>query len=129
MIDEALPNREELIFWSLGRPGLACNLLDKKVGLEEKRELVRELQSLFSMSGNEKLLCAEALSKNTPLLLEKMDFWIILLRGVILGQKSLITSSPVKALKLIERIEGSKRTIKSTNSNVRLVVENLVLAF
>jgi DNA polymerase-3 subunit delta' len=129
IIDEASPNREELIFWSLGRPGLAYNLLSKEIELEERRELTRELQSLFSMSGNEKLLCAEALSKNAPLLLEKMDLWIILLRKVILGQKSLVVSSPAKALKLIEKIEEGKRIINNTNSNVRLVVENLVLTF
>lgn len=129
MADVALPNRAELIFWSLGRPGFLNAFLQDTTKLEEKQSLARELQSLFSMNGNEKLFLAEALSKNTPLLLEKMDFWMILLRAVILGQKSFLTLAPEKALSLIEKIEESKKIISSTNSNVRLVVENLLLVF
>ncbi|MCX6761411.1 MAG: hypothetical protein NTY33_00985 [Candidatus Moranbacteria bacterium] len=129
MVSLDFPNKAELIFWSLGRPGFLQNLLDNKTELEERREILKELQGLFSMRGNEKLFLAESFAKNTPVLLEKMDFWIILLRSVILGQKSFVTITPEKALKLIEKIEESKKIIESTNSNVRLVVENLLLAF
>jgi DNA polymerase-3 subunit delta' len=122
-------NKEELIFWSLGRPGFFRNLLDNPEKLKERQEIVRELQSIFSLSGNEKLFLAESLGKNTPVLLEKMDLWVILLRNVILGQKSFVAVAPEKALKLIEKIEESKKIINSTNSNVRLVLENLLLAF
>ncbi len=127
MLDLSLPNREDIIFWSLGRPGWAQKFLQKGSELEEKKEIVKEFQSLLSMSMNEKLSLAESLSKNTPQLLAKMDLWIILLRSVILGQKSFVSMLPAKALKLIEEIEKSKKIINSTNSNVRLIVESLFL--
>jgi DNA polymerase-3 subunit delta' len=129
MMDPALASREEFIFWSLGRPGFLENFLSGKSDLDERKEIVKELQSLFSMSGNEKLFLAEVLSKNTPVFLEKMDFWVVLLRSVILGQKGFLAIHPERALSLIEKIEESKGMIKNTNSNVRLVAENLLLAF
>lgn len=124
-----LPNREEIIFWSLGRPGFLKNMLKDEARLGEKQKLVKELQSLLAASSNEKLFLAESLSKDTPALMEKMDLWSILFRNVILGQKSFVAVAPEKALKLIEKIEESKKIISSTNSNVRLMVENLLLAF
>jgi DNA polymerase-3 subunit delta' len=129
MLDANLPNSAGLIFWSLGRPGFLSAFLQDTAKLDERQALVRELQSLFSMNGNERLSLAEALSKNTLLLLEKMDLWVILLRNVILGKRSFVAVAPEKALSLIEKIEESKKIISSTNSNVRLVVENLLLAF
>lgn len=129
MAEENLPNREELIFWSLNRPGFLKNLVDNPEKLEERREITKELKNIFSMTGNEKLFLVENMAKNTPILLEKMDLWVILFRSVILGQKSFSAIAPEKALKLIEKIEESKKIIMSTNSNARLVVENLLLAF
>ena len=122
-------NMEELIFWSLGRPGFLRNMLDDGEKLEERREIMIELKNIFSMTANEKLSLAEQFAKNTPVLFLKMDFWSVLLRSVILGQKSFLVIDPTKALKLIEKIEESKKIIGSTNSNVRLVVENLLLIF
>jgi DNA polymerase-3 subunit delta' len=129
MFDASLPNREEIIFWSLGRPGLLQILLQSEIKLEEKRAIAKEFQLLFSMIGNDRLFLAESLSKNTPVLLEKFNFWIILLRSGLLNQKSFVNILPEKALELIEKIEDSKKIIENTNSNVRLVVENLLLAF
>lgn len=128
MLDASLPNREEIIFWSLGRPGWAQKFLYSEKELEEKKEIAKEFQSLLSMPLNEKLFLAESLSKNTPQLLAKMDLWIILLRSAILDQKSFISISPAKALKLIEEIEKSRDVIKNTNSNVRLAMESLAIS-
>jgi DNA polymerase-3 subunit delta' len=128
-LDTTLLNREELIFWSFGRPGFLENFLHSKTKLEERREIVKELQSLFSMDGNEKLLLAESLSKNIPALLEKLDIWVVILRSVILNKNFFVAISPLKALGIIEKVEESKQLIANTNSNARLVVENLILGF
>jgi DNA polymerase-3 subunit delta' len=132
-LNELIPadsaDRAELIFWSLGRPGFLENLFQDKAKLEEKREIERDFKAIFSASGNDRLFLAETLSKDTPVLLEKMDLWTIILRGVILNQKSFLTITPEQALKLIEQITESKKIIENTNANVRLAVENLLLAF
>ena len=129
MIDETIRNKKESIFWSFGRPGLMQNFLENGVELEERIDLAKEFNALFSMELNEKLFLAEKISKNTPALLQKMDFWIMLLRKAILGEEILAKISPNKALKLIENIQESKKIISTTNSNVRLVVENLLVLF
>lgn len=129
MLGTNLSNKEELLFWSFGRPGFLKELLDDDAKLVEKQEIVKELQSIFLASGNEKLFLAEQLSKNVPVLLKKMDFWVMLFRDVILNPKSFLSVSPEQALRLIEKMEESKKIIENTNANVRLVVENLLLAF
>lgn len=129
MLDPFSSNREDIIFWSLGRPGWAQKFLHSKKELEEKKEIIKEFQSLLSMPLNEKLFLAEQLSKNTPQLLAKIDLWIILLRNAVLGLKSFVSMPPVRALKLIEEIEKTKKIINSTNSNVRLAIESLFLEF
>lgn len=128
-LDLNFPDRNELIFWSLGRPGFLENFLQKKISLTERQEIARELQKIFSMSGNEKLFLAENFSKNVPEFLKKIDLWVVLLRKAMLGQGKLVAVSPAKAIRLIEKIEEGRRIIENTNSNVRLVVENLLLAF
>ena len=122
-------HKEEIVFWSLGRPGLAKLFLADKLELEKQLELADEFKSLFSLELNEKFFLAEKLAKNTPELLDKMAFWIVLLRQSLLGKKQIEIVSPEKALKLIEKIEESKRIIESTNSNARLVLENLLVLF
>ncbi|MFZ2193018.1 MAG: DNA polymerase III subunit [Candidatus Moraniibacteriota bacterium] len=129
MFSDKIENKKEIIFWSLGRPGLARKFLENKAEIEERIELVKEFNSLFSMELNERLFLAEKISKNTPLLLQKMDFWVMLLRKYILGEEILAKISPSKALKLIENIQESKKIISTTNSNARLVVENLLVLF
>ena len=129
IIEADAPNRAELLFWALGRPGFLRLMLNDVDKFKEKQEIVEELRKIFSLTGNEKLFLAESLAKDTPVLLEKLDLWVVLLRSVILGQKSFVSVAPEKALKLIEKIEEVKKIISSTNSNVRLAVENLLLAF
>lgn len=129
MFDVSSPERKDIIFWSLGRPGWAQKFLHSKKELEEKKKIIKEFQSLLSMSLNEKLFLAEQLSKNTPQLLAKIDLWIILLRNAVLGLEGFVSVPPARALKLIEEIEKSKKIINSTNSNIKLAVENLFLSF
>lgn len=129
MLDAGTEHKEEIVFWSLGRPGQAKIFLTDKLELEKQLELANEFSSLFSLELNDKFFLAEKLAKNTPELLSRMAFWIVLLRQSLLGKKQKRTISPAKALELIEKIEESKRIIESTNSNVRLVLENLLVLF
>lgn len=129
-IEKVLPagveDKAELLFWSMGRPGLASRMLANVEELVIRRESSKELGIAMSGAAHEKFSLAESWSKNVPLALEKMDFWVVLLR-----KKMLEETGPTKLLKLriIEKIGDSREIIKSTNANVRLVLENLFLSF
>jgi len=129
MLDADTEHKKELVFWSLGRPGLLRKFLENKIELEEQMKLADEFNALFSSELNDKFFLAEKLAKNTPELLDKMAFWIVLLRQSLLGKKQTQIVSPGKALGLIEKIEESKKIIESTNSNARLTLENLLVLF
>lgn len=119
-------NKEKIIFWSMGRPGLAKRMAEDQGELELREESLRDLDVAISARVYEKFYLAEALSKNVPLALEKLDFWVALLRKKMLEDKE---PQRTRGLELIEKINASREIIKNTNANVRLVLENLFLEF
>jgi DNA polymerase III subunit delta' len=122
-------NKDEIIFWSLGRPGLAMNLLENKNEFSRRQEVERELQKIISANISDKMAFAEKAGKNSPELLEKLNWWIVYFRENMFGRKTAIPFSQDRMLKVIEGIEKSIETIHGTNSNVRLILENLLLDF
>ena len=123
-------NKEETIFWSLGRPGLARILLDEPEKLLLRKKNDQEFKKLFSDNVGDRFALVESLSKDVPSLIEKMDLWLVLLRGNILrSRKTGVNISPEKSLRLIENIGESLKVIKETNANARLVLENMFLNF
>lgn len=130
LLPAGISQRQELLFWSFGRPGLLLELINDPARLDERRAAERELRALATADGNDRIDLAENLSKNTPALLEKFNLWIILLRDSILNRGSgSPVADPARALGLIEAIDRARETISGTNSNTRLVLENLFLSF
>ena len=120
---------EEIIFWSLGRPGLALNLIQDPNELEARVKAKKNLFGLFQKSMAEKLNLAEELSKNLEDLSRELNFWNLLLREKILGKLNQTNLDSKKSLELIEKISYSLKIIKETNTNAKLVLENLFLIF
>ncbi|MFA6383403.1 MAG: DNA polymerase III subunit [Parcubacteria group bacterium] len=119
----------DLIFWSLGRPGLMLNLLKDEDELNFRKDSARELEKLFSQNVSERFSLAEEMSKDTAILAEKINIWLFIFREAILGRKKFTGADQAKILKLIDKTEKSLEIIKDTNSNARLVLENLFLEF
>lgn len=122
-------NKDEIIFWSLGRPGLATNLLENKNEFSRRQEAEKELQEIISGNISDKMAFAEKAGKNSPELLEKLNWWMVYFRESMFGRKASIPFSQDRMLRAIENIEKSIETIRGTNSNARLVLENLLLDF
>jgi len=122
-------NKEEIIFWSLGRPGIALMLERDKEGLRARREIQKEFRIILESHINDRFAQAENLSKNIPKLIEKLNLWMILLRENIFGRRALLKITPAKSLALIDEINKSLKLIQETNSNSRLTLENLFLKF
>jgi DNA polymerase-3 subunit delta' len=122
-------NVQAMRFWSLNRPGLAMKFGREKEELEKRKKAQNNLEKMINATLSEKFSICEELSKNTPKMIEEFNFWIAILRQNILGKDEFFQLNPQKALKIICKIEKSLLSIRETNSNPRLVVENLVLEF
>ena len=129
MLSSEHENKAEMLFWSLGRPGLAARFLEDKSQLEKRGAMKKELEDLFSMSASEKFDLAESMSKDAESLSEKMDSWIVILRNTLIGKSKKDWITPQKSLELIEVIEDTAEILKETNANSRLALENLFLRF
>jgi DNA polymerase III subunit delta' len=129
IIPQNIKDREKIIFWSLGRPGLAKKLSENRKELEDRIGIEKELVELFGANVSEKLSLAEKISKDTGKLIETLNLWIVFLRHSLFENKKTILVSGDKIIQLIDKIEKSIEIIRETNSNTRLVLENLLLEF
>lgn len=121
---------KEILFWALGRPGIAISLADNSTELEFRKGASQDLAKLFSGGIGEKFSLADEMSKDMRVLIKKMNLWLVILRQSMLGEKQLgIKISPNKALRLIEEISDNLETLRDTNSNSKLILENLFLKF
>lgn len=121
-------NKQALIFWSLGRPGLMLSLARDKCEVDFREDAAAELKMLLNKGLAEKLALAETLGKDTREAAKKLNLWMVILRENLLG-KGLFEKNQKKYLRIIENIEKSLELIKETNSNARLILENLFLHF
>jgi DNA polymerase-3 subunit delta' len=121
-------NRQALIFWSLGRPGQTLEMLNDPEKLELKIKSLAEAKNLFQKTVLEKFILAENLAKDPSSTLEKMNIWMVGMRGMLLkGEWKEISRE--KSLEILEKISESQKLLNQTNANAKLVLENLLLAF
>ncbi len=121
------PQREAIIFWSIGRPGIAKDLLEDKEKLNFRKEVFEELKKILTLSLSEKFRIIENISKDVPTLILRLELWEIIFRNSLKKNRFLQKNSSKQTLDIIEKIEETIDIIKNTNSNVRLAMENLIL--
>lgn len=121
-------NQDKILFWSLNCPGLAMILQEEKGELEKRIESRKDLELILENNLSERFKFCENLSKDTDELVRELNFWSVMLRRNMLEKKFLSLNSE-KSLIIIEEIEKSLDLIRETNSNARIVLENLVLKF
>lgn len=114
----------ELVFFSMGRPGLAFRLMEDRNELENQKKELDCLKKFSDMGINERFKLAEKLSSDTAQALKKFEFWIWVIR---LEAMKKIIGEGFFSFKTINKIEKSLETIKNTNANARLSIENLFL--
>jgi len=123
-------NLADSIFWSFGRPGLLLEFLGNGRALEDRRKILEEFVDFFSQTLAEKFAWAEKEAKNKEELVKKINIWILILRDSAFGKNRLnLHIDQMKKIKLIDILASGLQSLKETNSNPRLVVENLFLAF
>jgi len=119
-------NRDEIIFWSLGRPGMTIEMQNDVAELEFRREALSELKSVVDGDVATKFALAEAMSKDINLTVRKFNFWMPVLRECLVGRE-MVKMTKAKALAMIEAMGEGLRLIGDTNSNARLILENIFL--
>ncbi len=132
-IAEAIPagiaDKNDIIFWSLGRPGIAVKMLSDKSELELRKESAKELADLFSENAADRFSLAENMSKDVSKAVEKIKFWIVVLRSSLYSGVGGVEISDQKKFSLIEKMSESLALLRETNTNARLILENLFLEF
>jgi DNA polymerase-3 subunit delta' len=115
---------KELIEFSMGRPGLATRMKENQEEFDAKEKDYKELESFSSWGINERLGLAEKMAVNLAETIKKLEFWMWIIRLKSLSENS---KQEFFSFKTIEKISKVLETIKTTNANARLAIENLFL--
>lgn len=119
-------NKKEIKFWALNRPGLAIDLQNEEE-LEKRKKAQNNLEKIINANLSEKFSFFENLSKDMPRAIEELGFWMVLLRKNILDSCNFFYLDKKKSFNLLLNIEKSLKIISQTNSNPKLVLENLAV--
>ncbi|MFA7319616.1 MAG: hypothetical protein WC022_03425 [Parcubacteria group bacterium] len=117
------------VFWSLGRPGLAVEFSHDSSKLSALEKSQERLAEFLRSNLTDKFSLAEELSKDVPRLQEELQTWTIIFRQNMQSPTDFLNMSGEKSLEMIEKIAANLALMRRTNSNVRVVLENLFLAF
>lgn len=120
--------KQAIVFWSIGRPGLALEMLKNPEKLEFRIQSFKEAQGLFRKTVLDKFFLAENLTKDINLTLVKMNIWVVGIRESLLKGKTDFACQE-KCLEIIDKIRESQRLLMQTNANAKLILENLFLIF
>jgi DNA polymerase-3 subunit delta' len=120
-------DRDKLIFWSFGRPGILISLLNDPRELMIREETFNELKNLMQRSLDERFGWAEKSSQDMEKVVVKLNLWLAILRQSLLGGNFKINKSSEEKMKIIGKIEESLILLKETNVNSRLTLENLLI--
>jgi len=118
---------ERVTIFSMGKPGEVRRILEDKNLINQRELLLKELNSIFNMGINEKFDLAQDLSKNIQQTIEKLEFWIWIIR--VQSYKNIRnTELLLKNYAIIKKIEEVLNKIKNPSFNGRLILENLFLS-
>ena len=118
----------DVLFWSIGKPGLFKKLSHEGKEMEFRQEVFREFQGIFSKNVMEKMALAETMSEDIEMTIRKLNLWLVIIRESIVSG-NINEDFTGKKIKLLENIERSLKLITGTNANVKMVLENLLISF
>ena len=115
---------KEIIEFSMGRPGLALRMKGNKEEFNARKKDFKELSEFSSLGINERFGLAEKMAANPAEIFKKLEFWMWIIR---LESRKKGLNDGFFSFKTIEKIDKALKTIKNTNANARLAIENLFL--
>ena len=115
----------EPFFFALGRPGIVFGALSDPTRFAVRRELLRSLFKLSSLSMTERFALSERLSGSVPEAIRLLEWWVSGLRFMRRDEQDAKRLS--SSFRFLEEVEEAARTLRETNANARLVLDRLFL--
>ena len=116
----------EPFFFSLGRPGIVSMAINDADSFGRRRELLRSLFRISSLSFSERLDLSEKLSVSPSETADLFEWWVTGLRNTRRKDAlSFRTAAPFYGI--LEEIEKTIRELRDTNANARLLIDRLFL--
>ena len=119
---------KDVLFWSIGKPGIFKKLLESGTEMEFRQEVFREFKNIFSQNVLERMVLAETMSGDIEMTIKKLNLWLVIIRESIVSA-NFNEDFTVKKIELLEKIEKSLNLINQTNANAKMVLENLLISF
>ncbi len=129
--------REEILIFSSGKPGLMMEFLFQPEKFKKTKKVILEIMKITNSDLNSRFQYAKKISQEFSNPEEILNIWQryfrqILLKSVIESEENKFSSSIPSYLKLkniLEAIQNTRSLISDTNVNLRLALENLMLKF
>lgn len=118
---------KDILFWSIGKPGLFKKLSESGAELEFRREVFKEFTNIFSQNTFERMALAQVLADDIEMTVKKLNLWLVIIRESIVGE-NINEDFTGKKIELLEKIEKSLNLITGTNANAKMVLENLLIS-
>lgn len=116
---------EEIARLSMGRPGLALKMLDDKEEMAFGKKALEDMETLGDLAVSQRFDLAERLARDNREAVREMEFWM----GYF-HEKARQETETAKISALFGKIASIReciRSIRETNANSRLLIENLLL--
>ncbi len=122
---------KEISCFSFGIPGKAVEFALNYDKIKERKDKIKDLAKIVSFKNPFyfKFQYAKKISEDPSNLKETLEIWKSYLRGLLLekAKKNKIDGSFYKTKSFLEEIEKAVYLTSKTNTNSRLIIENLVL--
>ena len=128
-VSKLFPGKEialEPFFFALGRPGIVIQALRDEASFAKRRELLRGLFRVSTLSFAERAKLSEALSEDAAGAVTLLEWWLAGLRVSALREKSVERSE--NFFGLLESIDAAIRTLRTVPVNARLQIDALLFS-
>ncbi len=129
-IEDGYPGRTadlEPFFFTLGRPGVLIRALDHPEVFAKKRELLRGLFRVSTLSYSDRAKLSAALSDDTSGAIDLLEWWLSGLRASALREVS--PDRTKRFFELLALIDTAIRTLRTVPANTQLLLDTLLFSF
>lgn len=118
---------EDILKFSLGRPGMVIDFINNPQVLEFQRVKVRELKDMLQSDLASRFQYIKDLPKEPEGIREILDIWLGYFRELMLSEAKKGNYSLARLNNILKKLERTRFLISNTNINSKLALEALVL--
>ncbi|MBZ1345313.1 MAG: hypothetical protein KY055_01565 [Candidatus Nealsonbacteria bacterium] len=129
---QKLKEREEILIFSSGKPGLMMEFLFQPEKLKKTKKFILEIMKIINSDLNFRFQYAKKISQEFSNPEEILNIWQRYFRQILLKsamENKFSTLTYLKLKNMLEAIQNTRSLISDTNVNLKLALENLMLKF